>query len=416
PEEVVYILNDAEVKAVIYWSAAGVNMATLKDRIPSLNCLLVAGASGEKGLFSVEEVIGRPCPPVKIPSLNQVKDVAAILYTSGTTGQPKGAMLTHRNLLFNVNSIVNTLPLRQEDIFVAVLPLFHAFGATACMLVPLALGATIVALPRFSPEEVARTIKNVRATVFMGVPSMYFLLSQIPGEQRPDFSSLRFCISGGAPLPIEVMEKFEKQYGVLIYEGDGPTECSPVTAVNPVGGRRKPGSIGLPISGVEMKIVDETGKELPDGQIGEIIVRGENVMKGYLHREEETRQSFFGEYFRTGDLGYRDQDGYFFIVDRKKDMIIVNGLNVYPRMVEEVLYRHPAVAEAAVVGHPHPLHGEVPRAVLVLKPGMVVSRAEIIRFCRQYLGRHEVPVIVEFVSQLPKTPTGKILKKDLRKH
>ncbi|HOJ39541.1 MAG TPA: AMP-binding protein, partial [bacterium] len=166
--------------------------------------------------------------------------------------------------------------------------------------------------------------------------------------------------------------------GVLIYEGDGPTECSPVTAVNPVGGRRKISSIGLPVAGVEMKIVDESGRELPDGCVGEIVVRGENVMKGYLHREVETREAFFGDWFRTGDLGYRDKDGYFFIVDRRKDMIIVNGMNVYPRMVEEVLYRHPAVAEAAVVGQAHPLHGEVPKAVLVLKPGMSASREEII--------------------------------------
>ena len=414
-EEVSFLLSDSQVKAAIYWEGCGVDLSTLQKNIPSLSVLVVANSSGKNGAVGLEEIFQRDFPPVEIPSLNQKDHVAAVIYTSGTTGKPKGAMLTHRNLLFNVHSIISFLPLLTSDTFLAVLPMFHAFGATCCLLVPVALGATIVALPRFRPEEVAKTIKNKRVTVFMGVPSMYTLLAQIPEEQEVGFSSLRFCISGGAPMPVEILEKFEKRYGVLIYEGDGPTECSPVTSVNPVGKKRKIGSIGLPLPGVEMKIVDEMGSELPRGSIGEIVVRGENVMKGYLHQEEETEKSFFGEWFRTGDLGYQDQDGYFFIVDRKKDMIIVNGMNVYPRMIEEVLYRHPAVAEAAVVGQKHPLHGEVPRAVLVLKQGATVTREEIIRFCRQHLGRHEIPAAVDFVRELPKTASGKIYKKALQK-
>ncbi|HOL68014.1 MAG TPA: AMP-binding protein, partial [bacterium] len=244
-EEVAYIVSDAGVKAGIYWCGAGVDLCNLQEKGCRFSCLIAGNAGGRPGCLSLKEVLKRDCPAVEIPGLNQTEDVAAIIYTSGTTGQPKGAMLTHRNLLFNVNSVVSSLPLSEKDRFIAVLPMFHAFGATACMLVPLALGATIVALTRFVPEEVVKIIEVTRATVFMGVPSMYALLAQIPQRQL-DFSSLRFCISGGAPLPAEVLERFEKRYGVLIYEGDGPTECSPVTAVNPVGGRRKISSIGLP--------------------------------------------------------------------------------------------------------------------------------------------------------------------------
>jgi long-chain acyl-CoA synthetase len=310
-----------------------------------------------------------------------------------------------------VNSVVNTLPVYESDVFLAVLPLFHAFGATACMLTPIALGAVIATAPRFVPDEVARMIKKTAATVFMGVPSMYALFNHLSDEHRTDFSSLRFCISGGAAMPLEVMERFEKKYGVLIYEGDGPTECSPVTAVNRIGQTRKPGSIGPAISGVEMRIVDERGESLPDGKIGEIVVRGENVMKGYFGKPTETAESFFQDWFRTGDIGYRDPDGFFYIVDRKKDVIIVNGINVYPRVIEDVLYRHPAVAEAAVVPEPHALHGEVPKAVIALKPGCTASKPEILKYCREHLGHYEVPRIVEMMPELPKTPTGKIQKR-----
>jgi len=238
-------------------------------------------------------------------------------------------------------------------------------------------------------------------------------LANLPADKQPDLSSLRLCVSGGAALPVEVMQRFEERYGLPIYEGDGPTECSPVTCVNPIGGVRKPGSVGRPIPGVEMKIVDDDGNELPLGEVGEIVVRGDNVMKGYFHLPQATAEAFFGEWFRTGDLGHVDEDGYFFIVDRKKDLLIVNGMNVYPRHVEEVIYRHPAVAECAVVGEPHRLHGEVPRAVVVLKEGRAATSDDILQFCRQYLGRYQVPRRVDFMEALPKNAAGKILKREL---
>jgi long-chain acyl-CoA synthetase len=212
---------------------------------------------------------------------------------------------------------------------------------------------------------------------------------------------------------VEVMKRFEARFGVLIYEGDGPTECSPVTSVNPIDGIRKAGSIGLPVGGVEMRIVDDSGDELPDGEVGEIVVRGANVMKGYWNMPEATAESFWGEWFRTGDLGHRDTDGYFYIVDRKKDMIIVNGMNVYPRQIEEVLYRHPAILECAVVSDPDPLHGEVPKAFYVIRPGMEVEDRELRRWCIEHLGRHQVPRRWQRLDQLPKNATGKIVKREL---
>jgi len=259
-------------------------------------------------------------------------------------------MLTHHNLLFNVSSILKILNVDEKDTFLTVLPMFHAFGATAGMITPLTSGATIAAVPRFIPDVVAQTIKETKATIFLGVPSMYRLLTELPDKHIPDLSSLRFCISGGDALPTEVMERFEKKYKILIYEGDGPTECSPVTAVNPIGGKRKLNSIGKALPGVEMKIVDDSGREAKLKEVGEIVVRGENVMKGYFKRPEETGESFFGEWFRTGDLGYEDEEEYFYIVDRKKDMVIVNGMNVYPRMVENVILKHPAEGRRCVPG------------------------------------------------------------------
>ncbi|MCP4043596.1 MAG: long-chain fatty acid--CoA ligase, partial [Gammaproteobacteria bacterium] len=345
------------------------------------------------------------------------EDLAAIIYTSGTTGFPKGAMLTHHNLVtntFSARDAIGFLP--GEDRMLVVLPLFHSFAATIGMLSTLLHGGSFIPLPRFEPEAVAGAIATHKATIFLGVPSMYNLLLRLPDSLTAKLSSLRLCASGGAALPVEIMRRFEARFDCPIYEGDGPTECSPLTCLNPIDGERKPGSVGLPVPQVEMRILDEQGTELPDGEVGEICVRGPNVMKGYWKLPEETRASFFDDWFRTGDLGYRDEDGYFFMVDRKKDMIIVNGMNVYPRMIEEVLYCIPEIAEAAVVGEPSPLHGEIPVAYVALKKPDDASSSQIRAYCREHLGRHEVPRKIFFMPELPKNATGKILKRELRKH
>jgi long-chain acyl-CoA synthetase len=244
---------------------------------------------------------------------------------------------------------------------------------------------------------------------------MYSVLLRLREDKTDRLASLRFCVSGGAALPVEVLRRFEARFGVRIYEGDGPTECSPVTCVNPIGGLQKPGTVGLPVPGVEMRIVDGEGRELPDGEVGEIAVRGANVMKGYWNRPEETAEVFRDGWFLTGDLGTRDEDGYFSIVDRKKDLIIVNGMNVYPRMIEEVLHRFPGLREVAVVGEPNDLHGEVPVAYLALDPAHPAGEAELRAFCRKHLGRHQIPRRFVLLPELPKNATGKILKREMGK-
>ena len=414
--EVTYILKDAGAKALIYFDAFAANALAAADELPGIDFTLrIGGEPTRDREFGWPAAVGcdAPCPRIEI---EPAEDLVAIIYTSGTTGFPKGAMLTHRNLASNTWSIREALKLTPgEDIFVTVLPMFHAFAATVGMLFPLLHGCAFAPLPKFDPALVADTIERTGATMFAAVPSMYSVLMRLPDEAVAKFASLRYCISGGAAMPVELMKQFEDKFGKLIYEGDGPTECSPVTCVNPIGGVRKYASVGLPVSRVDMEIRDDHGVELPRGQIGEICVKGPNVMKGYWNRPEETAEVFFGEWLRTGDLGYEDEEGYFFIVDRKKDMLIVNGMNVYPRVVEEVLYQHPAVHEAAVVGQRSELHGEVPIAYVSLKPDSTATEKDLRAHCIQNLGRYQVPKKFHVIPQLPKNAAGKILKRELRK-
>lgn len=417
PKEIAFILNDAAARFLFYADIFAGAVQTIRSEVPTLESAICIGDGGASNDASFSAWLRGPATELQPVSFNPSEDLAAILYTSGTTGRPKGAMLTHRNLATNVRSVHEALTFQQGlDRVIAVLPMFHAFAATAAMLAPLLAGCAVVPVARFDPEQVARCIAEYRATLFMGVPSMYTVLLRLPDEFVPMLRSLRFCISGGAALPIEVMNRFEQRFGKLIYEGDGPTECSPVTCVNPIGGQRKPGSVGKPVPYVEMKIMDDNGHELPRGQTGEICVRGANVMKGYWRLPEDTALAFWGEWFRTGDLGYEDNDGYFYIVDRKKDMIIVNGMNVYPRVIEELLYRHPAVREAAVVGEPHKAHGEIPVAFIALQNNASATASELREYCLKNLGRHEVPRKFIFLNELPKNAAGKIMKRALRKH
>ncbi|MDD5035329.1 MAG: long-chain fatty acid--CoA ligase [Methylococcaceae bacterium] len=415
PAEVAYILDDAGAKALIYHAAFAEMAVHLRNSVVSLKFSIGMGGETE-GAKRWEDMLKGDAPAPKI-EFDAAEDIAAILYTSGTTGKPKGAMLTHANLLANTSSVQEAMQFRPgEDTVLVVLPMFHAFAATVGMLSTLFCGCTIAPLVRFEPELVARTIHETRATIFLGVPSMFTLLLRLKPESVALLESLRFCVSGGAALPVEVLQRFEALFGKTIYEGDGPTECSPVTCVNPNGGPTKPGTVGLPIPGVEMRIVGEVGVEpLLSGQVGEIAVRGPNVMKGYWNRPDDTREAFRDGWFLTGDLGTEDEDGYFSIVDRKKDLIIVNGMNVYPRVIEEVLYRFPAIREAAVVGEPHDLHGEIPIAYVSLLSSDGASEADIRAYCREHLGRHEIPRKIFILEELPKTATGKILKRELRK-
>lgn len=414
PGEIAFILNDAGAKGLIYHGDFEDFAEKVRQSVASLGFRVRIG--GESAAATAWEAFLDTGAAVPSPAIEPDEDLAAILYTSGTTGRPKGAMLTHRNLLANTRSVSEALQWRPgEEVVLLVLPMFHAFAATVGMLTPLTTGCAFVPLSRFDPDLIARSAEAFRATVFLGVPSMYSLLLKLQPERVAQFKSLRCCVSGGAALPTEILERFESLFGKPIYEGDGPTECSPVTCVNPVGGRIKPGTVGLPVPSVEMKIVNGEGEELPVGTVGEIAVRGPNVMKGYWNLPEETAQVFAGEWFLTGDLGMVDEEGYFSIVDRKKDLIIVNGMNVYPRVIEEVLYRHPAIQEAAVVGEPHTLHGEIPVAYVSLREGKNLAGEAIRSWCKEHLGRHEVPRQIHILPRLPKNATGKILKRQLRK-
>jgi long-chain acyl-CoA synthetase len=341
-------------------------------------------------------------------------DTAVILYTSGTTGSPKGAELTHANLARNAEVVRTDLfRLTPRDVVFGGLPLFHAFGQTCALNAAVASGACVTLLPRFAPDQALQVLAAHRVTVFEGVPTMYVALLGHPDRAAYDVSALRLSVSGGAAMPVEVLRGFEEAFGCVVLEGYGLSETSPVASFNHPGRPRKPGSIGTPIRGVQMRVVDTEGREVPQGEVGEIVIRGHNVMKGYWRRPEETATAILDGWFRTGDLGRVDTDGYFEIVDRKKDMIIRGGYNVYPREIEEVLYEHPAVAEAAVIGLPHPALGEEVGAAVVVKPGAGVSAEELRDHCKAQVAAYKYPRAVWIVDELPKNATGKIVKREI---
>ena len=344
----------------------------------------------------------------------QPGDTAVILYTSGTTGQPKGAELSHANLRSNALTSVETLmPNGPGDVLFGGLPLFHSFGQTCGLNSAMAGGACLTLLPKFDGEQALRIVEQDRVTIFLGVPTMYMALLAVKEPERFDTSTIKVGASGGASLPVEVLRGVEQRFGFKLLEGYGLSETSPVASFNHPDRPTKPGSVGTPIRGVEFALQDESGREVADGQIGEIVIRGENVMKGYWNRPDATAEAMRGGWFHTGDLATRDPDGYYFIVDRVKDMIIRNGFNVYPREVEEVLYTHPAVAEAAVFGIPDPDHGEEVAALVTLKDGATATSEELRDFVAQQIAAYKYPRVVRF-GELPKGPTGKILKREIK--
>ncbi|MFI9150269.1 long-chain fatty acid--CoA ligase [Streptomyces sp. NPDC053367] len=339
-------------------------------------------------------------------------DVAVLLYTSGTTGRPKGAALTHGGLRHNTEvNMTYVQEMTPEDVVVGCLPLFHIFGQICTMSVALASGASLTLIPRFEPQAVFDAIARDGATVFEGVPTMYAALLQHPSDA--DVSSLRMCISGGASLPVEILHGFEERFGCAVLEGFGMSETSPVVTFNHPDRPRKAGSIGTPIKDVEVRLLDEKGQDVAPGEIGELAVRGPNVMKGYWNRPEETAATIPDGWLRSGDLARQDEDGYLYIVDRKKDMIIRGGYNVYPREIEEVLHEHPAVGLAAVVGVAHPHLGEEIAAAVVLRPGAQATSDELREFVKERVAAYKYPREVWLVDKLPTGPSGKILKREI---
>ncbi len=359
---------------------------------------------------------GKSQPPPSI--FIDPDEVALLQYTGGTTGFSKGAMLTHFNLVSNVVQCVswNVGAERGKERMLAVLPFFHVYGMTVTMNEAIYLAATIILLPRFQVDDCLEAINAYQPTRFPGVPTMYIGIINHPRVKEYNISSIKVCSSGSAPLPVEALKRFEELTGGKISEGYGLTEASPVTHANPFSGKRKVGSIGLPRPDTDARVVDlETGeKDLPPGEEGELCIRGPQVMKGYWNRPEETAKTLRNGWLYTGDIAKMDEEGYFYIVDRKKDMIICGEFNVYPREVEETLYLHPKILGAAVLGVPDPYRGETVKAFVVLKPGEKATAEEVIEFCRQNLARFKVPTHVEFRKELPKSHVGKILRKVLR--
>ena len=403
--EVHYYLEDSGAKLLFAWHDFG------EEARPGAEAAGAQLVDVEPAGF--QQVVGAAPARTTVAEVSD-SDTAVILYTSGTTGKPKGAELTHDNLYGNAKTKLETLiQLSDEDVILGALPLFHSFGQTAAMNAGMMAGACLTLLPRFDPVKALQIMERDRVTVFLGVPTMYMAMLGVPQAERPDTSTLRVCISGGASLPVEVLHGFEQQFGTKILEGYGLSETSPVASFNHPDRDRKPGSIGTPIRDVQMAVVDDQGNELPAGEVGEIVIRGPNVMKGYWQRPDATAEAMRGGWFHSGDLAKVDEDGYFFIVDRKKDLIIRGGYNVYPREVEEVLYEHPAVAEAAVLGVPDAEWGEEVGACVALKAGAEASTEELQAWVKERIAAYKYPRVVWLVPELPKGPTGKILKREI---
>jgi long-chain acyl-CoA synthetase len=404
--EVAYYLGDSGAKALVAWHAAAGEAA--KGAADAGAELVVAETPDLGGLLDGLE-------PLREPSGRGGDDDAVILYTSGTTGRPKGAELTHAGLVRNAEISARTLfDVGPGDMIMGCLPLFHVFGLTCGLNVSVASAATLTLLPRFDPAKALEIISRDGVTIFEGVPTMYAAILHLPGADPALAATLRVCVSGGASLPVEILRGFEEKFGCIILEGYGLSETSPVASFNHPDRVRKPGSIGTPIEGVEMRLIDDDFRTVPDGEIGEIAIRGHNVMKGYWNKPEATAEAIRDGWFRTGDMARVDSDGYYYIVDRKKDLIIRGGYNVYPREIEEVLHEHPAVAEVAVIGIPHPELGEEVGAAVALKPGASATPEELRAFARDKVAAYKYPRHVWLVDALPKGPTGKILRREVQ--
>jgi long-chain acyl-CoA synthetase len=411
--EVAHYLGDSGARFVLAWETAA-DEAAAGAATAGAEAVTISGPT-------LAEIAEWPLPAPDGVVRRADDDTAVILYTSGTTGTPKGAELTHANMRRNASVTATTLlGLGPDDVVMGCLPLFHSFGQTCGLNAAVLSGACLTLIPRFSAAAAIHVIERDRVTVFQGVPTMYVgMLGEGPGDA--DTSSLRVCVSGGAALPVEVLHGFEKAFGTVILEGYGLSETSPVATFNRYD-NRKPGSIGLPIEGVQLKLVsvDDSGEDAPsgegpvgEGEVGEIAIRGHNVMKGYWQRPEATAAAIRGGWFHTGDLARIDADGFYYIVDRKKDMIIRGGYNVYPREIEEVLYEHPAVLECAVIGVPHGSLGEEVGAAVTLRPGEAATPDELRQYVKERVAAYKYPRHVWLTDGLPKGPTGKLLKREI---
>lgn len=404
PDEVAFMLGDAGIRHLITDASLAEAAQKLTERQPGLVVWLVEKLPGISG--EVTDIPPAPCE-------RQEQDLAVLIYTSGTTGRPKGAMLTHGNLLHNIRSCQQMLESSHGDRFVLLLPMFHSFMLTVCVLLPLCTGASMVLIKSVHPaRNIIMEVLRHQGTILPAVPSFFRLFAQ---AELPPQLPLRLCISGGAALPVEILREFNRKFPIPLLEGYGLSETSPVASLNPIHGPWKEGSIGVPVPDVELSVQDDAGNLLEPRVIGEICVRGGNVMAGYWNQPEATAAVMRNGWFLTGDVGYRDEDGYFYITDRKKDMLIVNGINVYPREIEELIYQFPGIREAAVVGVPDARRGEQPVAFVSLNDGASFDEYALVRHLRERIAHYKVPRKVTVLPALPRNATGKILKIELRK-
>lgn len=401
--EVGYILADANAKVLITDDELATKLDEIAGSVPDLDVLRTSEFT------ELDPVDGNPGD---FEAQRKAEDLAVIIYTSGTTGRPKGAMLTHGNLLHNIESCQHELETIELDRMAILLPMFHSFMLTVGVFLPLSTGCSLVLIRSLHPpKNILMEIIRHQATILPAIPQLFRTLATIDLPPLP----LRLCISGAAPLPVEVLKQFTERVGIPLIEGYGLSEASPVVSLNPIRGERKPGSIGRPIKGVEVAILDEQGNALPNHEIGEVCVRGGNVMQGYWNRPDETSLTLVNGWLRTGDIGHQDDDGYFYITDRKKDMLLVNGINVYPREIEERLYEITGIKEAAVVGKHHPKRGEQPVAFVSLDEGVTLDSAMIQAQLKTQLADFKIPRELHILDALPRNATGKILKTELRK-
>jgi long-chain acyl-CoA synthetase len=416
-ERMGFIFHDAEVKGCLTSREFLANVRQAQKQAPSLARIFLKDPGGTESAFDAL----LEGPPAAGAAPVGPDDLSLLIYTAGTTGLPKGVMLTHRNFCANVESCRGAIELSREDRFMCLLPMFHSFAWTTNVLVPLSLGASTVVIESLLPfEPVMKAVWRHKVTLFCAVPPIFATLTQrIRGVKAlllRMLNPVRVAVSGAAALPGGVQRKFEKTFGIPLLEGYGLTEAAPVVALNPLHGERRPGTVGLPIPGVQVAILDDDENPVELGAVGEICVKGENVMKGYYKRPEETREAFTRDgWLKTGDLGKLDADGYLSIVDRKKDLIIVKGLNVYPQEIEAALLSHPSVGEAAAVGIQDATGDELIKAFVVLKEGLSADRAALMKVCREKLAPYKIPRDIELRKELPKNALGKILKKDLRR-
>lgn len=411
-EEIRFILQDSQAQLLITIPQFVDMIQNLRMDLPDLREVFVLDEEAPRGTKSYEELLSEDTTP---PSVEiKSSDIACILYTSGMTGRPKGAMLTHHNYLVNAKQIVQHLEFTERDRMLNVLPMFHVNAQLVTFIAPLYAGAAMILMRGFSPRQFLPGLDRHKATCFTAVPTVYAILNELPDAEEYDLSHLRFCICGAAPMSVNVFEHFESKYKTKIIEGYGLSEATCACSTNPIRGKRKIGSIGRPLPGVEMKVVDDNGQNVPTGTEGEIIVRGEMVMVGYLHDEQTTAATLRDGWLYTGDIGYVDEDGFFFIRGRKKDMIIRGGENIYPREIEEVLIQHVQIKEAVVIGKPDPIWGEEVIAYVVAIGPERPSRTQLIDHCRRHLADFKCPTSIVFVEELPKTAMMKVRRWALR--